>query len=132
MFLERREGRERERKREKHQCAREIPISCPLAIPHLETWLTTQPCSLTGNRTSDFSICRTMPSPLSHTSQSCELKFSLKVSYQIRMNGLLRAVKLHTARQGEVIAPRGPVGCSDNFFSSHHPPALCIAGLGCG
>ena len=39
------------------------------ANPQLGAWPTTQACALTRNRTSNLSVCRTMPNPLSHTSQ---------------------------------------------------------------
>ena len=42
LFLERREGREKERERN-------INVWLPLACPLLGTWLATQECALTGN-----------------------------------------------------------------------------------
>ena len=41
----------------------------PLVHPQLGTWPTTQACGLTGNWTCELSVCRTTPTPLSHTSQ---------------------------------------------------------------
>ena len=41
----------------------------PLTCPHLGTWATTQACALTGNRTSDPSVCRPALNPLSYTRQ---------------------------------------------------------------
>ena len=41
-----------------------------LAHPQLGTWSTTQACALTGNQTSDLSVCGLMPNPLGHTSQA--------------------------------------------------------------
>ena len=41
----------------------------PLSCPQLGTQPTTQACALTGNRTGDFSICRLVLNPPSHTSQ---------------------------------------------------------------
>ena len=41
----------------------------PLARPLLGTWLTTQACALTGNRTGNPLVHRPAFSPLSHTSQ---------------------------------------------------------------
>ena len=48
LFLERWEGREKERERN-------INVWVPLACPLLGTWLTTQSCALTGNLTLCFS-----------------------------------------------------------------------------
>ena len=66
-FIFRGEGRQKERER-KSTCEWNIDW-LPLARPQLETWPTTQACTLTGNWISDLSLCRTTPSPLSHTSQ---------------------------------------------------------------
>ena len=61
VFLERGEGREKERERN---------ISwLPLAHPQPGTWAATQARALTRNRTPDLSVSGTTPSPLSHTSQ---------------------------------------------------------------
>ena len=46
LFLERGEGREKERTRNTNVCL-------PLAYPLLGTWPTTQACALTGNRTTN-------------------------------------------------------------------------------
>ena len=43
----------------------------PLTSPLLGIWSATQACALTGNRTDDLVVCRTTPSPLSHTNQGC-------------------------------------------------------------
>ena len=59
LFLEK--GREGGREGEKHH------VWLPLVRPLLGIWPTTQACALTGNRTSDLSVCRVMPKPLSHT-----------------------------------------------------------------
>ena len=42
---------------------------CPL----LGTWPTTQACALTGNRTGDPLVYRSVLSPLSHTSQGMSI-----------------------------------------------------------
>ena len=61
LFLERGERREKER---------EGNIDwLPLTYPQPGTWPATQACALTRNWTSNLSDCRTMPNPLSHTSQ---------------------------------------------------------------
>ena len=49
-------------------CRRNIDL-LPLVLPQPGTWPTAQVCALTGNQASDLSVCRTMPSPLSHASQ---------------------------------------------------------------
>ena len=63
LFLERGEGREKERERN-------IIVWLPLKHPPLGTWPATQACALTGNQTGD-PLIRSSPllSPLSHASQ---------------------------------------------------------------
>ena len=63
LFLDRGEGREKERERN-------INVWLPLLHPLLGTWSATQACALTGNQTSDLLVCRLALSPLNHTSQS--------------------------------------------------------------
>ena len=60
--------RERERERETLMCERNI-APLPLACSHPGIWPTSQAYALTGNRTSDLSVCGMMPNPLSHASQ---------------------------------------------------------------
>ena len=55
LFLERGEGREKERERNIDQV--------PLTPSHPGTWLTTQTCTPTENQTSDLYVCRMMPNP---------------------------------------------------------------------
>ena len=43
----------------------------PLSRPHLGTWPATQAHALNGNRTGNLWVCRSVLSPLSHTSQGC-------------------------------------------------------------
>ena len=62
LFLERGEGREKERERN-------INVWLPLACPLLGTWPTTQACALTGNQTCDPLVHRPTLNLLSHTSQ---------------------------------------------------------------
>ena len=59
LFLERGEGREKERERN-------INVWLPLTPG---TWPATQACALTGNRTRDPLVRRPALNPLSHTSQ---------------------------------------------------------------
>ena len=62
LFLERREGKEKERERN-------INVWLPLLHPLLGTWPATQACALTGNRTGDPLAYRPALKPLSHSSQ---------------------------------------------------------------
>ena len=62
LFLDRGEGREKERDRN-------INVWLPLACPLLGAWPTTQACALIGNQTSDPLVHRLALHPLSHTSQ---------------------------------------------------------------
>ena len=48
---------------------RNINVWLPLAYSQLGTWPATQACALTGNQTSNLSVCRRALSPLSHTTQ---------------------------------------------------------------
>ena len=50
----------------------------PPAHSQLGTWPATQACALTGNRTSDPSVCRPVLSPLSHTNQDRQIFSVLK------------------------------------------------------
>ena len=50
LFLERGEGKEKERERN-------ISVWLPFTWPPLGTWSTTQECSLTGNQTGDPLLC---------------------------------------------------------------------------
>ena len=68
LFLERGEGREKERERN-------INVWLPFTLPRLGTWLAIQTCDLTGNRTSDLSIHRPALNPLNHSSQRTTLYF---------------------------------------------------------
>ena len=49
---------------------RNINVRLPLIHPLLGTWLATQACALTGNRTGDLLLLQASTQPLSHTSQS--------------------------------------------------------------
>ena len=68
LFLERGKEGDREGEMERKINVQEI-CWLPLAHPPLGTWPATQACALTGNRTSDLSVCRLALNPLSHTSQ---------------------------------------------------------------
>ena len=69
LFLEREEGREKERERN-------INVWLPLLSPQLGIWPATQVCALTGNRTSNTLVHRLTLNPLSHTSQDKEQNIS--------------------------------------------------------
>ena len=62
LFLERVEGKEKERERN-------INVWLPLTCPLLGTWPTTQAGALIGNRTGDPLVHRPALNPLSYTSQ---------------------------------------------------------------
>ena len=62
LFLERGEGREKERERN-------INVWLPLVCALLGTWPATQSYALTGNPTGDPLFPRPALNPLSHTSQ---------------------------------------------------------------
>ena len=66
LFLERGEEGEREGN---------INVWLPLVCPLLGTWPATQACALTGNQTSDPSVCKLALNPLSHTSQGNRVFF---------------------------------------------------------
>ena len=63
LFLERGEGREKEKERI-------INVWLPLMCSLLETWPVTQACALTGNQTGDPLVCGPALNPLSHTSHN--------------------------------------------------------------
>ena len=67
LFLERGEGREKERERN-------MNVWLPLACPLLGTWPATQACALTGNWTNDPLVLRPALNTVSHTSQGIILK----------------------------------------------------------
>ena len=71
-FLERTEGRERERVKKTLMC--ETNVGCLSRTP-LGTRPTTQACALTGSRTGDPLVLRPALSPLSHTCQDKILYF---------------------------------------------------------
>ena len=62
IYLFRERGREGERERN-------IDVWLPLMCPQLGTWTTTQACVLTGYRTSNPLVRRSVLNPLSYTSQ---------------------------------------------------------------
>ena len=62
LFLDRGEGREKERERN-------INVWFPVAHLLLGAWPTTQGWALTGNQTSDLLVLRPAFNPLSHTNQ---------------------------------------------------------------
>ena len=70
LFLERGEGREKERERNVHVREKHYLVAY-LACPQLGTWPATQACALNGNRTCDLLVHKSALNPLSHTSQGC-------------------------------------------------------------
>ena len=65
LFIFRERGREREREREKHQCV----VASHTPPTGGTTWVATQACAMTGNRTGDPLVHGLVLNPLSHTSQ---------------------------------------------------------------
>ena len=66
---------------EKYLYVRETLTGC---FSHAPTWTpghldTNQACVLTKNRTSDLSVCETVPNPLKHTSPGCNLILKSRV-----------------------------------------------------
>ena len=74
LFLETREGREKERERN-------INVCLPLVCPPLGTWPATQACALTGNQTGDPLVRRLVLKPLSCTSQGYLMFLKVIFSY---------------------------------------------------
>ena len=62
LFLDRGEGREKERKKN-------INVCLSLVLSLLGTWPAIQVCALTGNQTSNALVCWSALNPLNHTSQ---------------------------------------------------------------
>ena len=67
-FLERGEGKEKERERN-------IDVWSPLAHCKMGAWPATHACALTGNRTGDPLVRKPTLNPLSYTSQGCTMYF---------------------------------------------------------
>ena len=65
LFLERMEGREKERERDINE--RETLIDCLLYTPQLGSEPATQACALTWNGACDLLLCGMMRNQLSHT-----------------------------------------------------------------
>ena len=74
LFLERGEGREKERERNTN-------VWLPLAHPALGAWPATQACALTGNQIGDSLVHRPALNPLSHTSRGLT-NFYSNVNYR--------------------------------------------------
>ena len=97
LFLERREGREKERERN-------INVWLPLMCPQPGTCPATQPCALTGNQTGELLVRRPALNPLSNTSQGGFLSlfdfyFSLSICFTHFLWGCLQELS------GELIPP---------------------------
>ena len=78
LFLERGEGREKERERN-------INVWLPLVRPLRGTWPSTQACALTGNRTSDPLVWRPALNPLTHISQDWTEIFTSQICYKLSL-----------------------------------------------
>ena len=68
IYFQRQDKGGRKRRKETFVCGRNID-QLLLTHPQPGTWPATQACALTGNRTSNLSVCRMALNPLSHTSQ---------------------------------------------------------------
>ena len=68
LFLERGEGREKEKERNNN-------VWLPFKCPPLGTWPTIPACALTGNSANDPFVHRLALSPLRHTSQGRQNNF---------------------------------------------------------
>ncbi|KAF6090917.1 hypothetical protein HJG60_012262 [Phyllostomus discolor] len=82
-------GRKGGRKR-----GRKTSINCLSHTPQLGMEPATQACALTGNQTSDLSLCRTMLNQLSHTGQGKTLHFLQvkgKILFQQKDSNSLKA-----------------------------------------
>ena len=75
LFLDRGEGREKERERN-------VSVWSPLERTPPRIWPATQACALPRNRTSDPLVCSPALNPLSHTIQS----WTLKLHFQMQSN----------------------------------------------
>ena len=95
LFIDRREGREKERKRNN--------VWLPLMHPQLGTWPATQACALTGNRTSDPLLLRLVLNPLNHTCQGQSFLFVTPVEIsQIFLNYQQRTL-LEVGREPRIV-----------------------------
>ena len=70
----------------------------PLTCPHLGVWPATQACALSGNQTSNLSICKPELTPLSHTSQGCS--FFKKNSYLMTLFHCFREREVREGGRG--------------------------------
>ena len=57
---------------------------CLSCAPQLEIWPKTQAYALTGNRTSDPLVGRSLLNPLSHTSQAKKLRFLIEIMLKVK------------------------------------------------
>ena len=117
-FLERGEGREKERERN-------INVCLPLESPLLGTWPPTQACFLTGNRTSDPLLLSLVLNPLRHTSQGYMLIFKKRRRKEGRngwKNSFLEEGPLELDSEGgldtHVLAWRGRQAGGGNFLNT--------------
>ena len=79
-YFQREDKGGRKRGRKTSMCERNLD-QLALACPLLGTWLATQACALTVNRTSDLSVRRPTLNPLSHTSQGRLWGFNTVLPY---------------------------------------------------
>ena len=61
----------------------------PLKRPLLGTWPATQACALTGNRTSELSLCRMTPNQLSYFSWILERERDINLLFHLLVHALV-------------------------------------------
>ena len=93
LFLDRGEGREKERERN-------VSVWSPLERTPPRIWPATQACALPRNRTSDPLVCRPALNPLSYTSQGCILLLTLWQSWCFSWQQLKDSLSVRSAATG--------------------------------
>ena len=81
-YLERREEREKERERNIDARQKHWLAGCLSYVPQTGTEPITQASALTGNWTSNLSLCRAMPNQLSNTSQGTNVFLCKGILYK--------------------------------------------------
>ena len=88
----------------------------PLKCPQLGAWSTTQASVLTGNITSDFSVCRMMPNPLSYTSQDPLECFWIHLYYIPENTKILYTGSSSASTTGDSRSTAGKLATSIKFL----------------
>ena len=106
LFLERVDGREKERKRN-------INVWLTFSRPQLETWPAIQACAMIGNQTGNPLVRRLALNPLNHTSQGCRECFESKCIFLFKIYLFLERGREGSEREGEK---------HQCVVASHEPP----------